>query len=239
MNSYHLLDVAPSAARQLTAPRLLGLTLALTGPLLYSLVVAPRLLKPLVDPVTYGLIGLLVMWLLTGSVVTIALAWERKPLPWLGVRRLSWGMALLGVGLGVVCSLAVPALAHLARLAFPARPGQTVADIATQLPAWLILCGVITAACTEEVLYRAYVIQQLRELTGSAWVGATVSLFVFVAQHLATWNISHVLGVVLPLGLALTGLYLWRRNLAFVILIHLVIDLPLFLIAAGIMPQIS
>jgi membrane protease YdiL (CAAX protease family) len=88
-------------------------------------------------------------------------------------------------------------------------------------------------------LYRAYVIQQLRELTGSAWIGATVSLFVFVAQHLATWNISHVLGVVLPLGLALTGLYLWRRNLAFVILIHLVIDLPLFLIAAGIMPQIS
>lgn len=238
MNSYRPLDVAPSAGRQLTAPRLLGLTLALACPLLYSLVVAP-LLKPLVDPVAHGLIGLLVMWLLTGSVVLIVLAWERKPLPWLGVRPLSWRMALLAVGLGVVCSLAVPALAQLARLVFPAGPGQTVEAIATQLPAWLIMGAVLTAACTEEVLYRAYAIQQLRELTGSTGIGAAVSLFLFVAQHLATWNLSHVLGVVLPLGLALTSLYLWRRNLAFVILIHFITDLPLFLIAAGIMPPIS
>jgi len=239
VNSYHSFDVAPPTGRQLTAPRLLGLILALCCPLLYSLIVAPQLLKPLVDPVAYGLIGLLVMWLLTAGVVMIVVAWERKPLSWLGLRPLSWRMALLGVGLGMVCSLAVPALALLARLALPAGPGQTVDDIATQLPAWLILCAVLTAACTEEVLYRAYAIQQVGEVTGSTWTGATVSLVLFVAQHLATWDLSHVLGVVLPLGLVLTGLYLWRRNLGFVILIHFITDLPLFLIAAGSMPQVS
>ncbi len=48
-----------------------------------------------------------------------------------------------------------------------------------------------------------------------------------------------MLGVVLPLGMVLTGLYLWRRNLGFVILIHFITDLPLFLIETGMLPQFS
>lgn len=239
MNSYHSSAIAPSARLPLTAPRMLGLLLALTGPLLYSLVVVPHLLKPPIDPISSGRIGLVVMWLLTASVLGIALVWERKPLPSLGLRPLSWRMALLGIGLGTMCSVAVPGLAQLGRLVFPAEQGGTVVDIMTRLPAWLILCAVLTAACTEEVLYRAYPIEQLRELTGSVWPGAIISLGLFVAQHLGSWNLSHVLGVVLPLGIVLTGLYLWRRNLGFVILIHFMIDLPLFLIAAGMLPEIS
>jgi membrane protease YdiL (CAAX protease family) len=62
-----------------------------------------------------------------------------------------------------------------------------------------------------------------------------ITFTVFVLLHLGGWNLAHVFGVVLPLGAILTGLYLWRHNLPFVMLIHLVIDLPLFLIAIGVL----
>jgi uncharacterized protein len=66
-----------------------------------------------------------------------------------------------------------------------------------------------------------------------------ITLAVFVLLHLGGWNLSHVFGVVLPLGAILTGLYLWRRNLPFVMLTHFLIDFPLFLLAAGALPPLS
>ena len=51
-------------------------------------------------------------------------------------------------------------------------------------------------------------------------------------------GLSHVLGVVLPLGAVMTGLYLWRRNLWFLIITHFLIDLPIILIALGVLPPI-
>lgn len=44
-------------------------------------------------------------------------------------------------------------------------------------------------------------------------------------SRLATWSPAHAFGVVLPLGAALTGLYLWKRSLAVVIVAHLLADL--------------
>lgn len=41
-----------------------------------------------------------------------------------------------------------------------------------------------------------------------------------------------MLGVVLPLGAALAGLYMWRRDLGFVVVVHTVIDLSLVVLAA-------
>jgi membrane protease YdiL (CAAX protease family) len=41
----------------------------------------------------------------------------------------------------------------------------------------------------------------------------------------------------LPLGATLTGLYLWRRNVLFVAITHIMIDLPLLLVALGVAPQ--
>jgi membrane protease YdiL (CAAX protease family) len=57
--------------------------------------------------------------------------------------------------------------------------------------------------------------------------------------------LGYVLAVVLPLGAVMTGLYLWRRNLVFVIITHFVfviithflLDLPIVLVALGVLPQ--
>jgi membrane protease YdiL (CAAX protease family) len=59
-----------------------------------------------------------------------------------------------------------------------------------------------------------------------------------VAFHLEGWNLGHIFGVVLPLGAVMTGLYLWRRNLLFMIITHFVLDLPIVLIAFGVLPPI-
>jgi uncharacterized protein len=47
-----------------------------------------------------------------------------------------------------------------------------------------------------------------------------------------------VVGVVLPLGAVMTGLYLWRRNVVFMIITHFMLDLPIVLIALGFLPAI-
>ena len=114
----------------------------------------------------------------------------------------------------------------------------TVASVTTSGPAWLLLVVVLTASVTEELLFRAYPIECLTRLTGSRWPGAVLSLAAFGAFHLLGWNVGHVVGVVLPLGAVMTGLYLWRRNLVFVIMTHVVLNLPIVLIALGVLPPL-
>ena len=109
--------------------------------------------------------------------------------------------------------------------------------VAASGPAWLVLAVVLTASVTEELLFRAYPIERLTRLTGARWPGALLSLAAFVAFHLHGWHLGHVLGVVLPLGAVMTGLYLWQRNVAFVIITHFLLDLPIVLVALGVLPR--
>jgi membrane protease YdiL (CAAX protease family) len=178
------------------------------------------------------------LWLLAGIVIAITLGWERKPWSWLGLRPISWRAALLACMFGVVLVFAVAALTVAVNRLVPPSDGGTVDSVATSASAWLLLLTVLTASVTEELLFRAYPIERLARLTGKRWPGALLSLAAFVAIHLQGWNLGHVLGVVLPLGAVMTGLYLWRRNLIFMIITHLVLDLPIVLIALGVLPPL-
>jgi len=178
------------------------------------------------------------LWLLAGTLIALTMWGERKPWSWLGVRRLTWRAVLLAVGFGIVLGIAVPVLTAVAHWFMPAPGGGTVDSAAGSGSAWLLLIVVLTASVTEEILFRAYPIERLGRLTGSRWPGALLSLLAFVAFHLEGWNLGHVLFVVLPLGAVMTGLYLWRRNLGFVIITHFVLDLPIVLIALGVLPSI-
>ncbi len=96
---------------------------------------------------------------------------------------------------------------------------------------------VLTDSVVEEVLFRAYLFERLARLTNSRWLAASLSLGAFVAIHVS-WHMAHVVGVVLPGGALFMALYVWRRNLLFNILVHVVVDLPLVLMAAGILPPL-
>src|SRR3712207_4621544 len=105
-------------------PTIVGLTLAILAPPLYSFVVAPTVLKPLVDPVFYGLLGTLFNLTIIVGLVGIATLWDRQPLGSLGVRPLAWRWAFLAGGLGVVLGLAVPVLTLLAQQLLPQTPSK-------------------------------------------------------------------------------------------------------------------
>ena len=218
-------------------PTTIGLVVALAGPFLVQFVVAPRLLQ-LVHPTIAVLLAQGLLWLLSGTVIGITFFWQRQPLSWLGIRPIAWPWALLAGVLGVGLGVAVPLLTMGMNRLMPPSTGGTVASVTTSGPAWLLLVVVLTASVTEELLFRAYPIECLTRLTGSRWPGAVLSLAVFAAFHLLGWNLGHVVGVVLPLGAVMTGLYLWRRNLGFMIITHFLLDLPIVLIALGVLPPL-
>jgi len=217
-------------------PTTIGLIVALAGPFLVQFVLAPLILQSPLHPTTAVLLGQAMLWLLAGTVIALTRWWERKPWSWLGLRPISWPMVLLAGVLGVVLVFAVAALTAAVNRLMPPSDGGTVDSVAASAPAWLLLIVVLTASVTEELLFRAYPIEHLARLTGKGWPGALLSLVAFVALHLQGWNLGHVLGVVLPLGAVMTGLYLWQRNLPFMIITHIFLDLPILLIALGVLP---
>jgi membrane protease YdiL (CAAX protease family) len=234
------MSTAATAVRRtaIGLPTAIGLIVALAGPFLVQLVLAPLVLQLPLRSTTAVLLSQAMLWLLAGTVIAITRWWERKPWVWLGIRPISWRAALLAGVLGVLLSVAVPALTVAVNRLMPPSPGGTVESVASTGSAWLLLVGVLTASVTEELLFRAYVIERLAGLTGSPWPGTLLSLIAFVAFHLEGWNLGHVVGVVLPLGAVMTGLYLWRRNLLFMIMTHFVLDLPIVLIALGVLPPL-
>jgi membrane protease YdiL (CAAX protease family) len=225
------------APRYTTLPSLVGLVFALVGPFVWQWFIGPAV-EAVVAPVTLVLLGQGFLWLLALSVFAITMYWERNPLTSLGVRSLKWQMGVMAVVLGIVLSVAIPLLGALASHLFPASEGGTIQSTSTNAPAWLLLIVVVTASVTEEILFRAYPLEHMTGLTGNMWLGVVLALGAFVTVHVQGWTIAHVLGVVLPGGAIMAALYAWRRNLIFNILVHFLINLPLVLIAAGILPPL-
>ncbi len=165
------------------------------------------------------------MWMILFFLATYVKKIEHRGFNSIGWKAIKVRRLLLAIGLGILLSLWVP-LVYVLRSWWPGTANEQM-DLVRHSPGVLLL-GVITAAVTEEVLLRAYPLERLRELTGNQVTGFLLSLGTFILIHAETWDLFHILGVVLPLGLILTLLYLRTRNLPFLIVIHLVIDLPMF-----------
>jgi len=207
-----------------------GLVFALVAPLVYALVVDPYLLSSGVGLNGRAVIGYVVMWSVSGAVLALTVFGERRPLSTVGFRPLPLGLIGVAVGAGVFLSLLVPVLSLFVEAIAGVGPSD-VMDTGRGTAVWILAVGVVTAGVTEEILFRGYAIERLIERTGRPWLSCLISLAVFVAIHLPNWSVAHVMGVVLPLGLALTVLYLWKRNLPLVIVVHLLIDAPLIFLA--------
>jgi len=209
----------------------LGLGLSLLLPAIYTLLISPNFLKPQVEEPSFTLINLAVFWLLALGVLLFTSKGEKLPLASIGWKRLSWKEILSAVGIGILLSLLVPLLTLLTSKIIPSSGEGTIAAVTTNFPWWILLLSTTTAGVTEEILFRGYPLERLLAYTGNKWLSGLISLVFFVAVHAASWNFAHIIGVVIPLGVFLTGLYFWKRNLLFVMIIHTVIDLPLVFMA--------
>lgn len=216
--------------RERTATVRAGLAVALLAPLAYSALVAP-IVRPHLHPTVHDLVGLSVMWLLAAGVVAVLLLGERRPLTDIGVRSPALRGAALALAVGVLLSLLVPVLSVLTDALLPGVTGTGILDAAAARPVWLLALAVLTAGVTEEVLFRGYAISRLPALGIGTWPAALLTLAAFTLLHVPTWGVGHAVGVALPLGAVLTGLFLWRRNLVVVILAHAMVDLPLVVLA--------
>lgn len=168
-----------------------------------------------------SLVGLAIMWVLALAAFALARSFRLE----IGMRapnRRGW---LIAVGLGIVLMLAVPVLSMVGA-AF--TPGS---GLGSRGSVGIVIAGVITAAVTEEVIFRGVGITALEDLGVPTWAAALVSLFAFMLVHIASWPPAHVLFVVLPLGAALTWCYVRLRNLPVVIVTHALVDVPLVVFA--------
>lgn len=205
--------------------------MALAGIPIYAWIVAPVVITDRLSATAEAMTGYAVSWLLSVAVLLLVLVGERLPLRSIGLRRLSLRDGLLAVAAGVLLSLLVPVLTVATNSLLGADGTNEIVDLGSTTATGLLAFGVVTAAFTEEVLFRGYAIERLEALTGRRWLAGIISLAFFVSVHLATWSPAHVFGVVLPLGAALTGLYLWKRSLPVVIVAHLLADAPLIVLA--------
>ena len=206
-----------------------GVGCALAVPLLYHFLVEPYLVVDIAGSTGRAVVGYIFWWLLAGSLLAATVFAERRPVSSLGIKRLSLGLLGLAALVGVALSLLVPLVA----LVIDAAGGgpSDVTEVAADTVPWVLAAGVFTSAVTEEVVFRGYMLERLIDWTDQRWMSALTSLAVFVAIHVPGWGPAHVVGVVLPLGAALTGLYLWKRNLPFVIVAHLLVNAPLLVLA--------
>ncbi len=215
------METIPTPARTFA-----GLLISLSLPILFSLWFFPACIQLNYDEPAQRLLGLAGMWVILFLLAIYVKKVEHRGFYSIGWQAIKVRRLFFAVGLGILLSLWAP-LVYALRSWWSA-PADEQMDLLRHSPGVLLL-GVITAAVTEEVLLRAYPLKRLRELTGNQVSGFVLSLGTFVLIHAGSWDLFHVLGVVLPLGLILTLLYLRTRNLPFLIAVHLVIDLPMFL----------
>ena len=211
--------------------KIVGLSLSLVVPAIFVLFINPMFIKPNLDEPLSTLVGFGVFWGLAFAVLVFTRKFENLPLSSIGWNSLSWKSALLAIGFGILLSALVPVLTLLVSAIFPPSNSGTVTQVVSIYPWWILLLSVITAGITEEVLFRGYPLERLLDATGNKWISGIVSLIFFAAVHSTGWNVTHIVGVVIPLGIILTGLYFWKRNLSFVMIVHVVIDLPLVIMA--------
>ncbi|HNT78193.1 MAG TPA: type II CAAX endopeptidase family protein [Anaerolineae bacterium] len=166
-----------------------------------------------------------IFWKVIAAVIIIGFMrlFEKRPLASVNItlpseKDITWAFYLWGLSM---------AWYWLISTILPPEQSEGVNTIANLHP--LVVIGIIlTAATVEELFYRGYLIERLHQLTGRLWIGVIVSCVIFTVPHVQffgpSWLIYHGVNAIL-----LYVLYLWRRNLVAVMVLHLLGNLPILI----------
>lgn len=180
--------------------------------------------------------SLWIFWIIGGIVLFISVKVEGIPLSTFGIQRNQRSLryrlieAIAAVLLGFLLAVVLISTSNFVRevLGLPSRTVEI--NLENVLPFWVTLPAWITAAFMEELLFRSYPIERLNLITGKPVIAGIVSAIIFSVLHIFGWDWVHVITMVLPASLFITGVYLWRRSLWFVMIIHAVINVPILLL---------
>lgn len=170
-------------------------------------------------------------WISVALLLSYIVYVERKQLASIllvkpGKKDIEWAFWFWGI---------VMTVSWLTNMLFPSDANQGTNELLSySLP--VIIGIIVTAAITEEILFRGYPIERIKELTGRAWVALVISFVVFLIPHITffgfEWLLYHGIGTVM-----LYVLYVWRKNLYACMVLHILGNLPILLPALGIVEQ--
>lgn len=183
-----------------------------------------RVLPSLLAADTWGVV-LREMVLIGASLLALALiARARTVTPAaLGLTRFRPSSVIWGLACGVMTIAAsVVMLSVMQRFGLRQNPAMLAALGAR--PAWLLVIMALTAAISEEVVFRAVMIPHVAAASGSTALGVVVSLAAFALAHAAGWGWAQVLFAAVP-GAVLILFFLWRRDLSVCVTGHFLTDM--------------
>ncbi len=176
------------------------------------------------------------LWVVAAIVLTIA---ATETTDWLAYLGLAWP-AWANIGLAVLAAAIMFIVLGLSQY-FQRRLGASSPKQAEQYKTILNLSYghrsflVVTAAVTEEALYRGYAIGVGQHLVGSIWLACILSVVAFTLAHIR-WSFVHLPPVFIS-TLVLTLLFVFTHNLWVCIIAHAIVDGAGFLVVPVIMSR--
>lgn len=153
------------------------------------------------------------------ALIAVVMLAERQRPSSMGLRPLRWWT----VPLGLLAGLAILVLSGFLVNAMRASSEPQLAVFLQSLPFTTRVLVVITAGIFEETLYRGYALERLASAFKSKWAAGGVTLVFFTLAHLPAVGLVQLLPVFI-VGLFITLLYLWRRDIVVNIVAHATID---------------
>ena len=161
-------------------------------------------------------------WWIFAAGVLIWLAFvERLPLTSIGFRWPTWKTFLFALaGAAAVLFVMILHMGLIVRV-FHLDTTTVLAQqrMILSKPYWFRVVLVLRAAVVEEVVFRGYLIEKVRQLTGSGLLAVAVSVLTFTWAHYAGWGVVQLIPV-FGAGTVLALLYVWRRDLPSNMLAH-------------------
>ena len=199
----------------------LGLVIAFGG---MTLLVSPasRLLGD-PDRLLTQVLGQLALWSLFALILAVVLFWEKQPLASLWLRPLALRSLALGTLFATLQVYGVFPI-RMRLLELSGLPGfGDAAEKLLALPLWLRILAVIGAGVVEETVFHGYALTRLGVLLGSYWAAAWIVVPAFALVHYPLWGAGAVLTFLLS-GAVSAALFLWSRDLAALIVCHVLVD---------------
>jgi membrane protease YdiL (CAAX protease family) len=195
-----------------------------TATLIFSLLPISRWIAP--GDSIGALLGREAFWWIFAAAVLLWLASvERLPLSSIGFRWPTWKTVVFAI-LGAAAVLFVMIL-HMGVIVRVFHLDTTTVLAQQRMilsrPYWFRVLLVLRAAVVEEIVFRGYMIEKVRQLTGSAILAIAVSVLTFTWAHYAGWGAVQLIPV-FGAGVVLALLYVWRRDLPSNMLAHFLTD---------------